>query len=146
MFNIFFNVNPSIHRRKCILIPFYLLEAICLNTINCIVTIQSRRFHASIIFCWRNSQTPEHFQTDSDFLRENPHYKNVVVLPERKCVSTCHTGDYLSIDTSSYERLLKYCRINHMTILSDAYEFAINDYLSAKDENAYITRILFYVK
>ncbi len=33
-----------------------------------------------------------------------------------------------------------------MTILSDAYEFAINDYLSAKDENAYITRILFYVK
>ena len=73
------------------------------------------------------------------------HYTDVLHLPEGKCVNNCPTGDYLSIGTS-YERFLKYCRINHLTILSDAYELAINDYLSNKDENEYITRILFYVK
>lgn len=73
------------------------------------------------------------------------HYTDVLHLPEGKCVNTCPTGDYLSIGTA-YERFLKYCRINHLTILSDAYELAINDYLSNKDENEYITRILFCVK
>ena len=61
-----------------------------------------------------------------------------------RCVCTYNTGDYLSIG-SSYERILSYCKKNNLSILSDSYEFAINDYLSTGDENEYITKILFYI-
>ena len=58
---------------------------------------------------------------------------------------TYHTGDYLSIGTA-YERLLQYCRVHRLQIISDAYEFALIDYLSTGDEAEYITKILFYVE
>lgn len=66
-------------------------------------------------------------------------------LPEGQCVCTYHTGDYYSIGCS-YERLLAYCSDNKLDIISDSFEFAVNDYLSTKDENEYITKIMFYVK
>lgn len=68
----------------------------------------------------------------------------IMELPAGQCVCTYHTGDYLSIG-SSYERLLDYCKENELHILSDAYEFAINDYLSTGDENEYITKIMLYI-
>lgn len=69
----------------------------------------------------------------------------VTKLPEGRCVCTYHRGDYRSIG-SSYERLLTYCEENSLQIVSDSYEFAINDYLSTGDESEYITKIMFYVK
>ena len=54
-------------------------------------------------------------------------------------------GDYLSIGRS-YQKLLSYCKNNSYKILSDAYEFCINDYLTSHDENEYITKIVFYVE
>ena len=66
-------------------------------------------------------------------------------LPDGQCVCTYHTGDYYSIGCS-YERLLAYCSDNKLDIISDSFEFAVNDYLSTKDENEYITKIMFYVK
>ena len=66
-------------------------------------------------------------------------------LPEGQCVCTYHTGDYYSIGCS-YERLLAYCSDNKLDIISDSFESAVNDYLSTKDENEYITKIMFYVK
>ncbi len=71
--------------------------------------------------------------------------KGVMELPAGQCVFTYHTGDYLSIG-KSYERILSYCQNNHLHIISDSYEFAINDYLSTGDESEYITKILFYIK
>ena len=68
----------------------------------------------------------------------------ILELPAGRCVSTYHTGDYLSIGRS-YERILEYCRSKNLQIVSDSYEFAINDYLSTGDENEYITKIMFYV-
>lgn len=68
----------------------------------------------------------------------------VLELPKGRCVFTYHTGDYLSIGRS-YERILEYCRTHHFNIVSDSYEFAINDYLSTADESEYITKILFYI-
>ena len=70
---------------------------------------------------------------------------DVVALPAGKCVSTYHTGDYVSIG-EAYERILEYCQSNYLHIVSDSYEFAINDYLSTGDENEYITKIMFYVE
>lgn len=71
--------------------------------------------------------------------------ENIKQLPAGKCVSIYHVGDYLSIGRS-YQKLLKYCKNNSYKILSDAYEFCINDYLTSHDENEYITKIVFYVE
>ena len=71
--------------------------------------------------------------------------EGVMELPKGMCVFTYHTGDYLSIG-KSYERILQYCQTNQLKIISDSYEFAINDYLSTSDENEYITKIMLYVK
>lgn len=70
---------------------------------------------------------------------------HVKELPKGRCVSTYHIGDYRSIG-SSYERILAYCRKHRLRIVSDSYEFAINDYLSTGDEAEYVTKIIFYVE
>ncbi len=66
-------------------------------------------------------------------------------LPAGKSVSTFHMGDYLSIGRS-YQRILDYCEKNSLQIISDSYEFCINDYITTRDEKEYITKIMFYVK
>ncbi|CCX37978.1 transcriptional regulator MerR family [Clostridium sp. CAG:1013] len=66
-------------------------------------------------------------------------------LPAGKCATVYHRGDYLSIG-SSYEKLLKFCKENNLEILSDSYEFCVNDYITTGDESEYLTKILFYVK
>ena len=54
-------------------------------------------------------------------------------------------GDYQSIGRS-YRKLLSYCEENALEIVSDSYEFCINDYITSGDEKEYITKILFYVR
>lgn len=70
---------------------------------------------------------------------------NIKRLPPGECVSVYHVGDYLSIGRS-YEKVLEYCRLHSLEIVSDSYEFCINDYITTYDENEYITKILFYTK
>lgn len=74
-----------------------------------------------------------------------PEADGVTELPAGRCVCTYHMGDYASIG-SSYERLLAYCKQNAISIASDSYELAMNDYLSTGDENEYITKIMFYIR
>ncbi len=71
--------------------------------------------------------------------------KKIIKMPEGKCVSLYHLGDYMSMG-ESYERLLSYCKENNSDIISDSYEFCINDYITSRYENEYITKIIFYVK
>lgn len=66
-------------------------------------------------------------------------------LPAGRRACIYHVGDYLSIGRS-YQRLLDHCRQNGLRIVSDSYEFCINDYLTTHDENEYITKIAFYVE
>ena len=70
---------------------------------------------------------------------------DVAVLPAGRCVCTHHIGDYPSIGRS-YRRLLSYCKEHRLQLLSDAYELAINDYLSTGDQAEYITKIFLYIK
>lgn len=70
---------------------------------------------------------------------------NLHQLPAGRCVSLLHVGDYLSIGRS-YHKLLDYCAAHDLEIVSDSYEFCINDYITTYDENEYITKIMFYVK
>ncbi len=69
----------------------------------------------------------------------------VIELPQGMCVSTYHTGEYSSIGIS-YERILDYCEKHQWDIVSDSYEFAVNDYLSTGDEKEYLTKIMLYVE
>lgn len=71
--------------------------------------------------------------------------EGIIELPAGQCVCTYHTGDYGSIGIA-YERILAHCGQNGLKIISDSYEFAINDYLSTGDESEYITKIMFYVE
>ncbi|HJD20308.1 MAG TPA: MerR family transcriptional regulator [Candidatus Gemmiger faecigallinarum] len=67
------------------------------------------------------------------------------LLPAGPCVSLCHVGDYLSIGRT-YRKLLDYCDSHGLQIVSDSYEFCINDYITTRDESEYITKILFYIR
>lgn len=71
--------------------------------------------------------------------------KNIVTLPAGRVVSIYHYGTYESVE-HSYRRILEYCDANGLAIISDSYEFCINDYISSGDENEYITEIFFYIQ
>ena len=71
--------------------------------------------------------------------------KNIRKLEKGLIVSAYHFGDYYSIGRT-YRKILKYCKDNDVKIISDAYEFCINDYMTSGDENEFITKILFYVE
>ncbi len=71
--------------------------------------------------------------------------KNIRQLPAGTCACVYHVGDYPSIGRS-YQKLLDYCEHHNWNIISDAYEFCINDYITSHDENEYVTKIVFYVE
>ena len=75
-------------------------------------------------------------QTDPD--------ENILCLPSGTYACVYHVGDYLSIGRS-YRRVLEYCDNHNLEILSDSYEFCINDYITSRDENEYITKIMLRV-
>lgn len=60
------------------------------------------------------------------------------------CNSLMNSGRHSHIHR--FKQDLAYCSDNKLDIISDSFEFAVNDYLSTKDENEYITKIMFYVK
>ena len=70
---------------------------------------------------------------------------NIRYLKKGLVVSAYHFGDYYSIG-KTYDKILRYCNDNGVRIISDAYEFCINDYMTSGDENEFITKILFYVE
>lgn len=78
-------------------------------------------------------------------IEKNDEANNIQQLPAGTCVSIYHVGDYLSIGRS-YQKLLDYCETHSLEIISDSYEFCINDYLTSRDEEEYITKIMFYVR
>lgn len=78
-------------------------------------------------------------------IEETDKISGIRQLPAGKCACIYHIGDYLSIG-HSYRKLLDYCEAHSLEIISDSYEFCINDYLTTHDENEYITKIMFYVR
>lgn len=104
-------------------------------------------FQSGAIIPYRNLLEKRYTESSFVFLpiEQGCNTEGVVLLPEGQCVCTYHIGDYHSTGTS-YERLLHYCKSNRLTIVSDSYEFAINDYLSTGDEKEYTTKIMLYVQ
>lgn len=131
--------------------PPYSLEEVSVATKEAFV--RSFREHLPIfyqsgaIIPYRNILEGRYEEASYAFLPIEPNdpIADVVALPAGLCVCTYHKGDYHSTGRS-YQRLLDYCRTHKLTIVSDSYEFAINDYLSTGDEKEYITKIMLYVK
>lgn len=74
-----------------------------------------------------------------------PSVPNIVHLPKGLTASIYHFGNYYEL-SDSYEALIRYCEANHFKIISDSYEFCINDYITSRFEDEFITKIMFYVE
>ena len=70
---------------------------------------------------------------------------NVRQIPGGRCASIYHFGDYASIGVS-YQKLLRFCDDHALEIVSDSYEFCVNDYLFSFDESEFITQIVLFVR
>ncbi|MDO4663484.1 MAG: MerR family transcriptional regulator [Erysipelotrichaceae bacterium] len=129
----------------------YTLEMVSIITKECFVRAAKEHlpifFQSGVIVPYPNILQGRYIEASHAFLsiEKSDHVDGVIELPQGRCVYTYHTGDYLSIGTS-YQRILDYCQTHHLTIISDSYEFAMNDYLSTANENEYITKIMFYIQ
>ncbi len=70
---------------------------------------------------------------------------NIKELPSGLAVSLYHFGNYYDM-SDSYKKLLDFCNTNKLRIISDSYEFCINDYITSRYEDEFITKIMFYVE
>lgn len=126
------------------------LEQVSIATKECFVRSFKDQlpifFQSGAVVPYENIRRQRYTEASFAFLpiEKTENIEGILELPEGTCVCTYHTGDYESIG-SSYRRLLSYCEENDLHIISDSYEFAINDYLSTGDENEYITQIIFYI-
>lgn len=129
----------------------YTLEKISLATKQCFVRAFQEQlpvyFQSGAVIPFERIQNGKYVEASHVFLpiEQTSKIPEIRELPEGSVVCTYHKGDYGSVGRS-YERILEYCQKNHLEIVSDSYEFAINDYLSTDNENEYITKIQFYVK
>lgn len=74
-----------------------------------------------------------------------PSVSNIKKLNKGLTVSTYHFGNYNNMDIS-YIKLIQFCKKNNLKIISDSYEFCINDYITSRYEEEFITKIMFYVE
>lgn len=104
-------------------------------------------FQTGVIVPYGNILEGRYTQASMAFLpiEKTKKAKNIRLLPKGRVVRIYHCGDYASVDVS-YEKLLQFCRERGLEIISDSYEFCINDYISSGDENEYITEIMFYIR
>lgn len=126
------------------------LKEISLATKKCYVESFEKHlpvyFLSGVIVPYEKILKGRYIEAEYAFLpiEETDIVQGIKEIPAGQCISTYHTGDYLSI-AKAYQRILKYCSDHNIRITSDAYEFAVNDYLSTKDENEFMTRILFCI-
>lgn len=131
--------------------PPYSLEDVSFATKKCFVRSFKEKlpiyFQSGAVIPFENIASGKYTEATFAFIPiENyVNIPDIKELPAGKCVCTYHSGDYTSTGRS-YERILEYCRQSSLKIISDSYEFAINDYLSTGDENEYVTKLMLYVK
>lgn len=131
--------------------PPYSLEDVSLATKKCFVRSFKEHlpiyFQSGAVIPFERIASGKYTEAAFAFIpiEKDENIPDIKELPAGKCICTYHSGDYASIGRS-YERILEYCRQNSLTVISDSYEFAINDYLSTGDENEYVTKLMLYVK
>lgn len=104
-------------------------------------------FQTGVIVPYKHILEGRYTEANIAFLpiEKTKNVKNIMILPKGRAVSIYHYGTYQSVEYS-YKKLLDYCKEHNLKIISDSYEFCINDYISSGDEREYITEIFFYVR
>ena len=104
-------------------------------------------FQTGVIVPYKHILEGRYTEANIAFLpiEKTKNVKNIMILPKGRAVSIYHYGTYQSVEYS-YKKLLDYCKEHNLNIISDSYEFCINDYISSGDEREYITEIFFYVR
>ena len=104
-------------------------------------------FQTGVIVPYKHILEGRYTEANIAFLpiEKTKNVKNIMILPKGRAVSIYHYGTYQSVEYS-YKKLLDYCKEQNLNIISDSYEFCINDYISSGDEREYITEIFFYVR
>lgn len=149
-------VTVEMVERQCVLLqavePPYTLEDLSVATKQCFARSFREQlpifFQSGAIVPYRHIQQGRYTEALYAFLpieQNSRRVPGIMELPAGQCVCAYHVGDYPSAGRT-YQRMLQYCDQRQLRIVSDAYEFAINDYLSTGDENEYITRIIMYVQ
>ena len=149
-------VTVEMVERQCVLLqavePPYTLEGLSVATKQCFARSFREQlpifFQSGAIVPYRHIQQGRYTEALYAFLpieQNSRRVPGIMELPAGQCVCAYHVGDYPSAGRT-YQRMLQYCDQRQLRIVSDAYEFAINDYLSTGDENEYITRIIMYVQ
>lgn len=129
----------------------YTLKEISIATKQCFVDSSQKHlpiyFQTGVIVPLKNIRDGRFTEASMAFLPidRTGEAPNILRLPAGTCACIYHVGDYPSIGRS-YRKLLDYCAAHNWSIVSDAYEFCINDYITSRDENEYITKIVFYVE
>lgn len=70
---------------------------------------------------------------------------NIRKIQKGLTASIYHFGNYYDID-KSYIKLIDFCKNQNFKIISDSYEFCINDYITSRYEEEFITKIMFYIE
>lgn len=128
----------------------YSLQETSIATKKCFVDALQKKlpifFQSGVIVPLDHIRQGDFTKATSAFLsiEKTDKVSNITELPAGTCASIYHIGDYLSIGYS-YKKLLDYCDENSLQIISDSYEFCINDYITTYDEDEYITKIMFYI-
>lgn len=130
--------------------PPYTMEEISLATKKCFTRSFKEHlpiyFQSGVIVPYEKIVSEKYIEASYAFLpiEKRDLFDKIIRLNKGKCVYTYHRGDYYSIGRS-YQKILSYCEKHDLKIISDSYEFAINDYLSTDNEDEYVTKIMFYI-
>lgn len=130
--------------------PPYSLREISIATKECFAQAFQEKlpifFQSGVTVPLERIRSGAYIQASHAFLpiEDTDRAANIRRLPAGKRACLYHVGDYQSIGRS-YQKLLAYCESHSLAILSDSYEFCINDYITTEDESEYITKIAFYV-
>lgn len=104
-------------------------------------------FQTGVIVPYRNILEGRYTEAAVAFLpiENTQKAENIRILPTDNVAGIYHCGNYRSVERS-YNKLLRFCEEQKLEIISDAYEFCINDYITSGDEEEYITEIFFYIR
>lgn len=70
---------------------------------------------------------------------------NIRKIKRGLTASIYHFGNYYDID-NSYIKLIDFCKKQNLKIISNSFEFCINDYITSRYEEEFITKIMFYIE
>ena len=128
----------------------YSMEDISIATKKCYSQALSENipifFQCGVCVPFEHIQEGRHTEATTAFVTSEKQnsISNIKKLPAGMTVNTYHFGNYYDIK-ETYDKIIDYCKRYNLKIISDSYEFCINDYITSKNEDEFITKVMFYI-